>query len=147
MHCCYHSLSYARIVGGNLCLVQCWAYAQAKHTLNSMLVPTHTHTELSRSCPEDLLITLSKREAVRHKEGQPPGLSHTPPRLPVLLMNILFLAFIYDFFLLGGQRCMGGIVRGSWSVTSEPKYKLPFKHSLPLPQRKSSCLKKKKNSA
>lgn len=37
----------------------------------------HTHAELSRSCPEDPLITLSKREAVRHKEGQPPGLSHT----------------------------------------------------------------------
>lgn len=75
-------------------------YAQAKRTLSGMLIPTHTHTyshtEPSRSCPEDPLITLSEREAVRHKERQPPGLSHTPPRLPVRPPNILFLAFIYD---------------------------------------------------
>lgn len=87
-------------------------YAQAKHTLNGMLVHTHTHKEPSRSCPEDFLISLSEWEAVRHKEGRPPGLSHVPPRLPVLPPNTLFLAFIYGFvFSSEGTRCMGGKVR------------------------------------
>lgn len=85
--------------------------AQAEHTLNGMLVHIHTHTKPNRSCPEDFLITLSEWEAVRHTQSQPPGLSHTPPRLPVLLPNNLFLVFIYNLFSSEGVRCMGGIMR------------------------------------
>lgn len=81
--------------GGNLCLVQSWASASfctgVTHTLK--------HGS-SRSCPEDLLITLSERESLRHEEGQPTRvITHTHHWDSSSFFSILlFLAFIYDFF-------------------------------------------------
>lgn len=71
-------LSYARMVRWKpLPGTVCRASASLCTGLNTHSAPfltgtqtrMHTHTHTMRSCPEDLLITLSEGGALRHKEG------------------------------------------------------------------------------
>lgn len=116
IHRCYHSLSYARTgrwkpLPGTVLGLSLLMHRLNTHSTARWYTHTQREREPRRSCPEDFLITVSEWEAAGHTEGRPPGLSHTPPCLPGLLWNTLFLAFIYDFFSSEGTRCTGGKVR------------------------------------
>lgn len=90
------------------------------HTLRAVLKCARMWARTMRLCAEDLLITLSEGEALRHKEGRPAGLSHTQD-FPSCCTSTIFSFYLRLFFSHRGQRCTGGKLKGE-SLSQGKKY-------------------------